>query len=162
MKENVRKLLSAALLCALAAPAAAQADEQALQKKVEELTRKVEKLEDKSLSKWLTIGGDYRFRLDSLRGDVPAHTNAIGTIQNMTTGFLLDPAVANGTSNPSATEFILMGQPGQLFSTRQFQTILNNYMPQAMYNSLTATAPGSFLNQFNSIVAGGPGAVSSA
>ena len=80
MKENVRKLLSGALLFALAAPAAAQADEQALQKKVDELTRKVEKLEDKTLSKWLTIGGDYRFRLDSLRGETKGYTDAFGSL----------------------------------------------------------------------------------
>ena len=162
MRVNVKKLLPGALLLALAVPAGALADEQELQKKVDDLTRKVEKLEDKSLSKWLTIGGDYRFRVDSLKGEVPAHSDAIGTMQNLTGRFLLDPTVSNGTTNPSALQFMLMSQPGKLFSPSQFNTILNNYMPQAMYNAMTATTAGSFLNQFNAIVGGGPGAVSNA
>ena len=82
MNQQVRKLLSGALLFALAAPAAAVADEQGLQLKLEELTKKVEKLENKSLSKWLTIGGDYRFRVDSMRGDTKGFVDANGTFTN--------------------------------------------------------------------------------
>jgi len=82
MNRNLKKLLSGALVFALAAPAAALADEQALQQKVDDLTRKVERLEDKTLSKWLSISGDYRFRLDSLRGETKAYTDAFGSITN--------------------------------------------------------------------------------
>ena len=56
-----------------------------LQKKVDALTREVEALkrqtkrtDDKSLGSWLTIGGDYRFRIDSLRGDVPQYWQFMG------------------------------------------------------------------------------------
>ena len=42
-------------------------------KEVETLKGQVKKVEDKSLGKWLTIGGDYRFRFDSLRGEIPAY-----------------------------------------------------------------------------------------
>ena len=82
MKRTARRLCSGALLFALAVPAAAQADDQGLQLKVEELTRKVNKLEEKTLSKWLTIGGDYRFRFDSLRGSTVAYTDAFGSLSN--------------------------------------------------------------------------------
>ncbi len=63
---------------------AADAD---LQQKVEALSKEVESLKrqageakpaaapGKSLSDWLTIGGDYRFRVDSLQGKVPGFFN---------------------------------------------------------------------------------------
>ncbi|MBJ6727740.1 DUF3373 family protein [Geomesophilobacter sediminis] len=100
MNTVAKRLVLGAAIATLAAPAYAQADDQALQLKVDELskkvqqleeksqnqqkelTRKVEKLEDKSLSKWLTIGGDYRFRFDSLRGQTAAFTDAMGTFNN--------------------------------------------------------------------------------
>ncbi len=72
---------------------AADAD---LQQKVEALSKEVESLKrqagearpaaapGKSLSDWLTIGGDYRFRVDSLRGKIPDY-------------FQFVPAPPNGT-----------------------------------------------------------------
>jgi hypothetical protein len=151
MRRNAMKFMSAALLCALAMPAAAMADEAALQLKVDELTKKVDKLQDKSLSKWLTIGGDYRFRLDSLRGEVPAHSSAVGTLFNMImgpNGFTANPAQGgvagttiigdpNGAVSPNGTQFIMQGKSGALFTPTQFNTIINTYMPQAMFNFLT-------------------------
>jgi len=115
MNQIVKRYLSGALLLALAAPASAMADEQALQLKVDELTKKVEKLEDKTLSKWLTIGGDYRFRLDSLRGETKAYTDVNNTFSNaqqqMNNGFLNNP-VAFG---PQVAAF-------QAFSNQMKQT----------------------------------------
>ena len=89
----------AAFVLAVALPTSAFAVDAELQKKIDELSQqldslkqqvqkneekaktteeKVEKTEalakqtdEKSLGKWLTIGGDYRFRVDSLRGTVP-------------------------------------------------------------------------------------------
>jgi hypothetical protein len=97
MRNLIRTAITGAALLALALPpsAQAQAQEQAqaegeaqgqdLQKKVDALTKQVEalkqqtkKAEDKSLTKWLTIGGDYRFRIDSLRGDVPEYWQFAG------------------------------------------------------------------------------------
>jgi len=89
MRNKLEKLLVGAAVCALAVPAVAQADEQAMQKKIDELTRKVAKLEDKSLSKWLTVGGDYRFRLDSLNGSTKAYTNPQGLFSWMGQNALL-------------------------------------------------------------------------
>ena len=153
MKEQVRKLLSGALLFALATPAAAVADEQALQLKVDDLTKKVEKLENKSLSRWLDIGGDYRFRVDSLRGESPAHTDAIGTMSNLVGVFTAPGSVAGssigGITSPSATQFIMQGQSGSLFSAAQFNTILNSYMPQAMAAALPSIITNMQSGNFN-------------
>ena len=92
MNQIAKRYLSGAMLLALAAPGSAVADDQNLQLKVDELTkkierledltRKVDKLEDRSLSKWLTIGGDFRFRFDNLRGETKAYTDAFGTLNN--------------------------------------------------------------------------------
>ncbi|WP_239027597.1 DUF3373 domain-containing protein [Geomonas diazotrophica] len=163
--RKLEKLLIGAAVCALAAPVVAQADDQDMQKKIddltkkvqkleeqqkgsdqkkiEDLTRKVDKIEEKSLGKWLTIGGDYRFRVDSLRGDVAAHSDAIGTMNNLVGAFVVGPnAVAGLTvgdnatiANPSGTAFMFQGKAGSLFTPAQFDTILNKYMPSAMYNA---------------------------
>jgi Protein of unknown function (DUF3373) len=92
-------------LATLFAAVSHAADEE-LQKKVEALSKEVESLKrqtaesrpaaapGKSLSDWLTIGGDYRFRADSLRGEVADHFPF--------TGF--DPATGNpviGALQPS-------------------------------------------------------------
>ncbi|MCM0083826.1 DUF3373 domain-containing protein [Geomonas sp. Red32] len=95
-RNTVGKLLLGALAVALAVPAAALADDQALQTKVEDLTRKVQRLEEKSLSRWLSVSGDYRFRIDSLRGATTPYTDVNQTFSfaqsQMNSGFLNDPA----------------------------------------------------------------------
>jgi hypothetical protein len=84
---------------------------------VADLKGKVERLEDKSLSKWLTVGGSYQFRADSLRGetktftDVNAtfgyaqnllqlgamgHPTSIATLNTLTGGNINDQATAAG------------------------------------------------------------------
>lgn len=76
------KLLIAAVL-ALAVPSAALASDVDLQVRIDKLTKQmddlkgqVQKIEDKQLGKWLTIGGKYEFRVDSLKGDVKGYTSA--------------------------------------------------------------------------------------
>lgn len=49
-----------------------------LAKELEALKKQVKRNEDKSLGRWLTIGGDYRFRIDSLRGEVPTYYQYLG------------------------------------------------------------------------------------
>ncbi len=57
-------------------PAPAQAAELA------DLKRQITKLGDKSLSKWLSVGGDYRFRIDSLKGETKTFTDVNATFAN--------------------------------------------------------------------------------
>lgn len=85
MKKTVVTLAGSALLAGLALPLSAHAADEDLHKKIEQLSKEVEllkgqvkKVDDKSLGRWLTIGGDYRFRIDSMKGDVAAHTPYTG------------------------------------------------------------------------------------
>ncbi|GAO03703.1 DUF3373 domain-containing protein [Anaeromyxobacter sp. PSR-1] len=86
MRKLIRTLVTGAALAALALPLAGRAaDPDPQQKKIDELAKELEALkqqvkkdEEKSLSKWLTVSGDYRFRLDSLKGEVPAYYQYMG------------------------------------------------------------------------------------
>jgi hypothetical protein len=148
--EMVKKLLCIAV-AGMMFPLAAQATEADLQLKIDKLSKEVndlkgsvKKVEDKSLGKWLTIGGEYRFRVDSLRGETVPYSNAIGTMMTLVGGFTAPTGVAGtnigGFVSPSADQFIMQGKAGSLFTPAQFNTILNQYMPQAMGASL----PGLF------------------
>jgi len=152
--RKANKLMLAAVL-AVALPTGALAAEADLQVKIDKLTQQMEdlkgqvqKIEDKSLGKWLQIGGSYQFRMDSLHGKTKAYTDAIGTMNNLVGGFIgsaASPMYVAGTTvganatvyNPTAIEFMMQGKSGKLFTKDQFDTILNNYMPSAMYNSFT-------------------------
>ncbi|MBK5275305.1 MAG: DUF3373 family protein [Desulfuromonadales bacterium] len=116
MKKTVLKLVLTALVAGMSLPLSAQAADDALMKKIEQMSReldelrnqvkmneekaarsaeeqknaatksdakeieglknKVAKIEEKSIGRWLTIGGDYRFRMDSLHGRTAAYTDA--------------------------------------------------------------------------------------
>jgi len=149
-KKCIRKIAVAVAFC-LMAPFAAQASEADLQLKIDKLSKEVndlkgsvKKVEDKSLGKWLTVGGEYRFRLDNLSGDTVPYSSAIGTMMNLVGGFTAPTGVAGtnigGFTSPSTTQFIMQGKTGTLFTPAQFNTILMQYMPQAMAASL----PGLF------------------
>ena len=146
-------------------PLTANASDLDLQLKIDKLTKEVndlkgavKKVDDKSIGKWLTIGGDYRFRVDSLHGETAAYTSAIGTMQNLVGGFAVGPnAVAGATignsatvtsniSNPSAAAFIFQGKAGTLFTPDQFSTIMNKYMPSAMYASFFGQNSAQYVN----------------
>jgi Protein of unknown function (DUF3373) len=80
MKQLTGKLLAAVLFAATVMPLSALAADQDIQQKIDALTKEVESLkhqvkhtEEKSLGRWLTISGDYRFRYDYLRGEMPAY-----------------------------------------------------------------------------------------
>ena len=162
-KKTVRKI-AFALMLAMMAPLTANAADldmdlrlkiDKLTKEVNDLKGEVKKVEDKTLGKWLTIGGEYRFRFDSLHGQTASYSDAIGTMSNLVAGFTAPNSVAGssigGFTSPSATQFIMQGQSGTLFTPGQFNTILNQYMPQAMAaalpNILTAMNTGAFTAQ---------------
>lgn len=82
MKKTVSKILMTALVAGMLVPLAAHAADDELQKKIDALAKEVadlkssvKKVEDKSLGKWLSIDGDYRFRVDSLSGQTKAYVN---------------------------------------------------------------------------------------
>ncbi|MFA7404135.1 MAG: DUF3373 domain-containing protein [Pelobacteraceae bacterium] len=151
MKRGMAKKLLCIAVVGMMFPLAAQAADEDLQLKIDKLSKEVadlkgsvKKVEDKSIGKWLTIGGEYRFRVDSLHGQTAAHSDAIGTMMNMVNGFTA-PATAGGVAgtniggaftSPNATQFIMQGKSGSLFTPAQFDIILNQYMPQAMYGGM--------------------------
>jgi hypothetical protein len=94
MRRFVRALATGAALAGLALPMFARAEEkdppkdpqQELQKKVDALAKELaqlkqqtKRIEDKSLGRWLSVGGDYRFRFDSLYGSVANYYQFTGT-----------------------------------------------------------------------------------
>ncbi|HEX9023295.1 MAG TPA: DUF3373 domain-containing protein [Geobacteraceae bacterium] len=144
MKKAALKL---ALVAGFALPATLHAADDDLQKKIDKLSKQVDELtgqvkkdEAKSLGKWLSIGGEYRFRFDSLHGQTVPYTDAIGTMGNLVGAFTAPNGVAGspigGLTSLNAAQFIMQGKSGVLFTPDQFNTILNQYMPQAMAAAL--------------------------
>ncbi|MFZ2971912.1 MAG: DUF3373 domain-containing protein [Ferribacterium limneticum] len=103
MQRTITRNLLAGLIASLFIPLGAQASDAELLKKIEAMAReiealraqvqanqeankqaiadvrevkeKVQKNEERSLDKWLTVGGDYQFRIDSLAGETKPFTD---------------------------------------------------------------------------------------
>jgi len=103
MQRTITRNLLASLIASLFIPLGAQASDAELLKKIEamakeiealraqvqanqeankqaiadvrEVKEKVQKNEERSLDKWLTVGGDYQFRIDSLAGETKPFTD---------------------------------------------------------------------------------------
>jgi Protein of unknown function (DUF3373) len=141
MKRFTRKAVAATLLLGLIVPLSALAADQDVQQKIDALTQEVEALKhdvsqtkQKSLGQWLSIGGDYRVRFDSLRGATAAYVDVNKTFafaqEQMNLGFASNPvafgpAVANfltfqknmksaTTFNAARTFLAANGAPGGL------------------------------------------------
>jgi hypothetical protein len=151
MKRKHIEKIAIMFVLGMMAPLAAHAAEADLQLKIDKLSKEVadlrgtvKKVDDKSIGKWLTIGGEYRFRVDSLHGETAAYSDAIGTMMRLVGGFTAPTGVAGtnigGSTSPTVSQFIMQGKSGSLFTSAQFDTILKQYMPQAMAASL----PGLF------------------
>jgi outer membrane murein-binding lipoprotein Lpp len=74
---------------------------------LDELKGQVKKLEDKSLGKWLTVGGDYRFRYDNLDGQTKPFTDVTATFANAQSS--LQAAFFGGSAVAGANLAGLMG-----------------------------------------------------
>ena len=91
-------------------------------KATEELIEQVKKSEAKSIGKWLTIGGEYQFRLDSLKGETRTFTDVNATFGNaqdkLQAYFFGNPSTVAGSS----TYFGRMGMStaGALSALMQF------------------------------------------
>lgn len=89
MKQKMAKKFLCIAVAGMMFPMAAHAADADLQLKVDKLTQEVNDLkgsvkqvQDKSLSKWLSIGGEYRFRIDSLHGETAAYIDVPATFKN--------------------------------------------------------------------------------
>jgi hypothetical protein len=103
-----RAVFSAVILAAaLGLPQGILAADEDLQKKVDALSKEVQSLQQqvaqpkegkKSISDWLTIGGDYRFRVDSLRGEVPNYLSFNDYMAWAMGGMQGNPAITSGAT----------------------------------------------------------------
>ena len=126
MNTTLASCVAAALLGAAPAAAVAAADDEIL-RRIDALTREIESLktqvkanedraakaakdveavkktEERSMERWLTIGGDYRFRYDALRGETVPFTDVAATFgnaqQRLQADFFANPSSAPGTSS---------------------------------------------------------------
>ena len=121
MKQKMAKKLACIAFAGMMLPMAAQAAEADLQLKVDKLTQEVNDLkgavqnvQDKSLSKWLSIGGSYRFRMDNLHGETVAYTSG---------PLLMGYMQANGLAVPNAAA---MGYASVLAAKPKNETLYTN------------------------------------
>lgn len=144
-QQQMKRALLAILVSGAFLPMAAQAADADLLKKLEALTKEVEALkaqvaaqqkttqqvadkvevaESKSLGKWLTIGGDYQFRVDSMRGETKTYTDVIGTFANaqskLQEDFFANPSTTAGTSSYFGGAPFNMSTAGALTALIQF------------------------------------------
>ncbi len=147
MKRVGRKFVAAALLGGLAIPAASLAADdvhlklETLQKEIDALKLQTKKHEDKAMEKWLTIGGDYRFRIDSLRGHTQPYTNAQGMFKWMGENALISVAGAP------------FGLPPGNYPAGQILSMAANQMSKiTTYSAAAAQAP-AFKGMLNNLVA---------
>lgn len=124
-RKAVRSLLAMAV-AGVVFPMAAQAADEELIKKIDKLTQELEtlkgsvkKVEDKSIGKWLNIGGEYRFRVDSLYGQTKAYMSA--------------PAFMNTLMTDANTK--------GFFATAGAQTLLSS----TSYSSVAGLNPGTMM-----------------
>ena len=105
MKGKGAVLFVGILLAALILPQGVRAADEDIQKKVDALTKEVQDLQrqvaqpkegKKSISDWLTIGGDYRFRVDSLSGKVPNYYGFANIVGWQLGGMVGPPPLTQG------------------------------------------------------------------
>ncbi|MFY9327217.1 MAG: DUF3373 family protein, partial [Georgfuchsia sp.] len=67
---------------------------------LDDLKSQVKMLGEKSLGKWLTVSGDYRFRYDYLKGETKPYTDVVGTFanaqNNLQAAFFNNPSADTG------------------------------------------------------------------
>ncbi|MDR3580847.1 MAG: DUF3373 domain-containing protein [Oryzomonas sp.] len=112
MRNRIQQMLAIGLVACMNIPLAAQAadDGEVLQKidnlykEIDTLKSSVKKVEDKSLGKWLTIGGEYRFRYDYLSGATKPFTDVTATFNNAQSQLQQGYFNAAAAGNSAATQ----------------------------------------------------------
>lgn len=110
--------------------AKAQATQRAEVAAVDELKAQVKKLDDKTLGKWLTVGGDYQFRYDYLKGQTKTFTDVNATFakagQALQGDFFANPSTVAGSSRYfGAPQAGGMSTAGALSALMAFQPAMN-------------------------------------
>ena len=132
METKSVKKAAVMMMLGIMVPMAAQAAELDLQLKIDKLSKEVadlkgsvKKVEDKSIGKWLTIGGDYRFRVDSLHGETASYTSAAA----------FGGALRANTGGVFNTFF---GLYGSMLGATQYSTV-KNVTPMGLMGMMTPT-----------------------
>ncbi len=134
-QQHMKRALLAALVSGAFLPFGAQASDAELLRKLEALTKEVEALkaqvaaqqkttqqvaervemtESKSIGNWLTVGGDYQFRVDSLRGETVTFTDVFKAFDNAKNDLqfravLNDPAAIASLQNLGMMDMAMRG-----------------------------------------------------
>ncbi len=159
MKLAFKKKLLATVVAGMCLPLASMAAEADLMKKIEDLSRELQalkaqvtaneqkatpaastevadlkrqvtKLSEKSLSKWLDIGGDYRFRMDSLKGETKPFMDVNATFTNAQNALQIGALGGNAT------------MAGQLVGMANFQQAMNGVKTYSDALPVAAMVPG--------------------
>ena len=132
METKSVKKAAVMMMLGIMVPMAAHAADLDLQLKIDKLSKEVadlkgavKKVEDKSLGKWLTIGGDYRFRVDSLHGETASYTSAAA----------FGGALRANTGGVFNTFF---GLYGSMLGATQYSTV-KNVTPMGLMGMMTPT-----------------------
>ena len=116
-----------------------QANQEATKQVTAELKEKVQRAEEMSIDKWLTIGGDYQFRVDSLRGETKPFTDVPATFDNaekqLQAAFFANPTPATGGMLTGLMGFA-DGMAG-VKTYQQAQQFLGNAQNQQMLGGLS-------------------------
>jgi hypothetical protein len=154
MRRRGAVLIAAVLLAVLALPQGVPAADEDIQKKMDDLTRQVQDLQrqvtqskegKKSLSDWLTIGGDYRFRVDSLSGKVPDYYGFANIVGWQMGGMVGPPPLTQGETVKNDLLYTnRFGLNLKAKATRNVSFTSRLLMYKAFGNSDTAATSGSF------------------
>jgi len=133
-QQQMKRALLAVLVSGMFLPMAAQAADADLLKKLEALTKEVEALkaqvqaqqkatekvadkvemaESKSVGKWLTIGGDYQFRVDSMKGETKPFLDISNAFSVMQTNAMM------GMPGPTLSELVMVSEGMKSIGTYQ-------------------------------------------
>lgn len=94
---------------------------------VTEVKEKVQKNEEQSTEKWLTIGGDYQFRVDSLSGEAQSFTDVNRAFSDLLGSALDKEQIQPGTFASTMGSLAAMNRAMSKFSTYE---AANNAAPQ--------------------------------
>jgi len=126
--RKANKLMLAAVL-AVALPTGALAAEADLQTKIDKLSQQmedlkgqVERIESKSLGKWLQISGDYRFRMDSLHGKTAPYMDGAAYYFVLNSAMMggADFATADGMARTMAPQYTSFKPKNETLYTNRF------------------------------------------
>ncbi|MEW6513105.1 MAG: DUF3373 domain-containing protein [Pseudomonadota bacterium] len=165
-QQQMKRALLAVLVSGMFLPLGAQAAEADLLKKLEALTKEVEALkaqvqaqqqttkqvadkvemaESKSIGKWLTVGGDYQFRVDSMRGETKTYTDVVGTFANaqnaLQADFFGNPVGVSTYFGPMTTSQALTG----LMAFAQGMTAVQTYSQAQTFLGANAAMVGGLV-----------------